>query len=192
MGNEWEMQDPTPFLKKHAHKNKTKQKHPQTGKVWSATKGRMTLPEALGPDGGAPASQPCPSSLLGLRHCLTPYPIPSSLWALEPFIPTVCYGTAPAQSARRASPEVWEADPRRGDGPRKRHLLTTLPGPLRLPPLGAGTTPSRDGEGGRPGAGGLWLGRSNVGPGEEAVRPGGSAWGRRACWVPLAKSPRSR
>lgn len=52
-------------------------------------------------------------------------------------------------------------------------------------PLGAGMSPSRDGEGGRPGAGGLWFGRSSVGPGEGAVSPGGSAWARRACWVPL-------
>lgn len=86
------MQDPNPFFKK---------KNPETGKGWSATKGRMTLPEALGPDGGGPASQPFLSSLLGHRHCLTPYPIPSSLWALEPFSPAVFYGTAPAQSARR-------------------------------------------------------------------------------------------
>lgn len=49
-------------------------------------------------------------------------------------------------------------------------------------------TPSRDGEGGHPGAGGLWLNRSSLGPGEGAASLGGSAWGRRACWVPLAKS----
>lgn len=136
-------------------------------------------------------------NLLDQGQCLTPCPIPCSLlgtWspvlplssASQPFPGAAHTEHSPVQSSRWESPGQ-PLDPCRGDGPRKR-VSADCPAWAPLAPLlGAGTAPSRDGEGGHPGAGGLWLG-SSLEQGEGVASLGGSTWGKRVCWVPLARN----
>lgn len=166
-----EVQDPNPFLKK--------KKYPETGKGWKQRLLGLTVEPCLPAFPVIPAGPQTPPGPLPHPH------LPLGTWALYSHC---LLWHSPCTERHVGEPWAVTGPPLRGDGPPKSHLLTTLPGPLRLPPVGAGATPGRDGEDGRPGAGGPWFGRSRVGQGEGR----GSAWGRRARWVPLVESPRSR
>ena len=153
--------------------------------------------EALWPEGAAPTSHT--SQLSGPQTM--PDPLSHPLFPpghLEPFIPTVSCISAFSRGYSHWAQPLHIAPggralgshlaPWRSDGPRKTVSADCPAWAQPAPLLGAGTAPSRDGEGGHPGAGGLRLGRSSLEQGEEVASLGGSAWGRRACWVPLAKS----
>lgn len=163
-----------------------KKKNPETGKGWrlfglKVEPVPVTLPNRL--DHG---------------QCLTPCPIPCSLLGtLSPLFPLASASqpfpgaahTGHSPSAELQVGEPWQPlGPWRSDGPRKRVCADCPAWAPALPLLGAGSAPSRDGEGGHPGAGGLWLGRSSLEQGKGVASLGVSTWGKRVCWVPLAKS----
>lgn len=102
--------------------------------------------------------EPLPPTLARLP-CGIPHPCPQlpvghlesiCLLQLSLFPGLLALGTAPAQSFRWESPRHLGGDPLRSDEPQQKYLLIDLPGPLRLPLLGAGMTPSSDGAVGHP------------------------------------------